>query len=186
MSLYACLSWEEGIIFCPSFRVWLPLKIIRNSSGLRQPLSRGNLTGFTRLPSVYNKNISLRKKKNTHTYKHTHIPQTSWKIAFAQISLVNYPKSLTFLNFWEGCKLLWFISDLFQLLYSTAFPHKMFQHTWLHLFNFRNINRHLIDWATQLVFNIQVKTSEMITLWQDGEDYSMNGLLSSQSNDQCL
>ena len=72
-------------------------------------------------------------------------------------------------------------SEWFQLLYSSASAHKTFKYNWLRLLNFWNINRHLIYWATQIVFNIHVKTSEMITPWQEGQDYSLNGLLCSQS-----
>ena len=45
-------------------------EITINSSRARQPLSCRNLSGFTRLPSVYNRNIS--QKKSTHTHTHAH------------------------------------------------------------------------------------------------------------------
>lgn len=56
-------------------------------------------------------------------------------------------------------------SEWFQLLYSSASAHKTFKYNWMHLHNFWNINRHLIYWATHIVFDIQVNTSEMITVF---------------------
>ena len=74
-----------------------------------------------------------------------------------------------------------FTSEWFQLLYSSASAHKTFEYNWLHLLNFWNITPHFIYRASQIVFSIQVKTLKMITPWQDGQDYSLNGLLFSQS-----